>query len=39
MRSRVRGVVGVGGGETKDEKVRGNRKRVPYEAAVFGVGS
>jgi hypothetical protein len=30
MRRRVRGVVGVAGGETKDEKGRGNRKRVPY---------
>jgi hypothetical protein len=30
MRWRVRGGVGVGGGETKDQKERGNRKRVPY---------
>jgi hypothetical protein len=26
---RIRGV-GVGGGETKDEKERGNKKKVPY---------
>jgi len=30
MRRRVRGVVGVGGGETKDEKERVYRTRVPY---------
>jgi hypothetical protein len=28
VRRRIRGV-GVGGGETKDEKERGNKKRVP----------
>jgi hypothetical protein len=30
MRRRVRGGVGVGGSETKDEKERGNRKKFPY---------